>query len=261
MGRYDLIPADLKAQMAWVNVRNGSKVPMQTTCFRGASSVLPDTWGSFDTAVENVEQGIYDGIGYVFHDDGYIGIDIDTAKDADGFLNEMTIDIICRCKSYTELSRSHRGVHIILKGDLPFKGRNNRDGIEIYRTSRYFICTGERLYFADIVENQEAIDYIVDKYFADAPRESAASTPPRIYSPSYSRPVEGKVRLRPDYTPITNGCRNISLTSLAGQLHTQGYNRDAIREELLYCNSVACTPPLPQSEINLIVRSVCKYAR
>lgn len=62
---YEKIPTELKQKTQWVNVWNGSKVPMQTGQKKAASSVLPDTWGTFDCAVLNVANGIYDGIGYV----------------------------------------------------------------------------------------------------------------------------------------------------------------------------------------------------
>lgn len=82
-----------------------------------------------------------------------------------------------------------------------------------------------------------------------------------IYSPIYRRPENGKLRLKPEYPPITPGSRNLSLTSLAGQLHNQGYTKAEIYKELLYANSQACKPPLPQSEIELIVNSITRYKR
>ena len=115
---------------------------------------------TFDCAVLNVANGIYDGIGYVFNDDGLIGIDIDDGF-ADGLLHQLASDIISHCQSYTEKSRSGRGVHILLKGNLPFKGRNNRNGVEIYRSSRYFIMTGNVLLYSEIIENQEAVDDVI----------------------------------------------------------------------------------------------------
>lgn len=120
---------------------------MQTGQKKAASSVLPDTWGTFDCAVLNVANGIYDGIGYVFNDDGLIGIDIDDGF-SEGLLNPLAADIIGHCGSYTEKSRSGRGVHILLKGSLPFKGRNNRAGVEIYRSGRYFIMTGKVIIYS-----------------------------------------------------------------------------------------------------------------
>ena len=260
---YENIPAELREEKAWVNVWDGSKVPMQATVRKAASSSDPNTWSTFEDAVSAVEQGVYDGIGYVFCDDGIVGIDIDDGYDEDGLLNPLAADIIGHCHSYTEKSRSGRGVHILVRGELPFKGKNNRAAVEIYKSNRYFIMTGEVLIFSEIVENQLAIDYVIEKYFPDTPKESSSGTVAhqRIYSPIYRRPENGKLHLKPEYPPITPGSRNLSLTSLAGQLHNQGYTKAEIYKELLYANSQACKPPLPQSEVELIVNSVTRYRR
>ena len=258
---YENLPLELKREKAWVNVWSQSKIPMQTTIRKGASSVQPETWGTFEQAVSNVEDGIYDGIGFVFHDTGIVGIDIDVGFGEDGFVSELAADIINRCGSYTERSRSGRGFHILLRGDLPFKGKNNREGLEIYRSSRYFIMTGRKIMFSEITENQEAIDYIVANYFPDIPSESDDMNTQRIYTPIYPRPQGGKIYVQPTYPPIQQGGRNLSLTSLAGQMHNQGYTKAAIFKELLYANSVACKPPLDRSEVELIVNSVTRYRR
>ena len=122
--------------------------------------------------------------------------------------------------------------------------------------------TGNVLIFPEIIENQAGIDYVVEKYFPDAPKESSGSSASqRIYSPIYHKPENGKLTLKPEYPPITSGSRNLSLTSLAGQLHNQGYAKAEIYKELLYANSQACKPPLPQSEVELIVNSVTRYRR
>lgn len=260
--KYENLPSELKEEKAWVNVWDNSKIPMQSTIRKGASSVMPDTWSDYAAAEQAVMNGTYDGLGYVFHNTGLVGIDIDAGFDDDGFLSPLAIDIISHCHSYTEKSRSGRGVHILLRGDLPFKGRNNREGVEIYKSSRYFIMTGNVLIYPEIIDNQEAIDYVVSKYFPDAPKESNGSNiPQRIYSPVYAKPENGKVRLKPEYPEIAPGSRNLSLTSLAGQMHNQGYGKAEIFKELLYANSVACKPPLDRSEVELIVNSVTKYRR
>lgn len=258
---YLNIPAELREEKAWVNVWDGSKVPMQATVRKAASSSNPDTWSNYIDAEHNVQHGYYDGLGYVFHDTGVIGIDIDDGF-TDGLLNPLAADIIGHCHSYTEKSRSGRGVHILVRGELPFKGKNNRAAVEIYKSNRYFIMTGKVLIFSEIVENQSAIDYVIEKYFPDVVKDNNVPTnAARIYSPIYRRPENGKLRLKPEYPPITPGSRNLSLTSLAGQLHNQGYTKAEIYKELLYANSQACKPPLPQSEVELIVNSVTRYKR
>lgn len=260
--RYDNLPPDITTLPQWVCVWNNSKIPMRAFERKGASSVNKETWSDFETAVKAVNDGTYDHIGFVFNNNGIVGIDIDCGFDDDGFLSEVSVDIIRACRSYTEKSRSGRGVHILLKGDLPFKGKNNGNGVEIYKSSRYFIVTGEKLIYGTMIENQEAIDYVVNKYFSDVTKESKGfDNSQRIYSPLFEKPENGKILLKPKYPPIPRGMRNLSLTSLAGQFHNQGYSKKEIYHELLHVNQIACTPPLPVSEIQTITNSVTKYRR
>ena len=259
---YELIPEELKMDKAWVNVWNTSKIPMQSGCRKAASSDLPNTWSTYQESINSVQNATYDGIGYVFHDTGLIGIDVDLGFDEDGFLTELASDIIQQCQSYTEKSRSGRGVHIILRGSIPFRGRNNRAGVEIYKTSRYFIMTGNVLIFDKIVENQPAIDYILSEYFREeAPSHGNIIKQYRVYNPVWQRPSPSRIPLRPTYPAIGEGSRNLSLASLAGLLHNTGYSPRDIYKELLRCNHEACEPPLSTGEVQTIVRSITKYRR
>lgn len=258
------IPKELQSLTQWVCANSNSKVPMIAHAYSPASSTNPNTWTTFQEAVKSVEYGNYDYIGFVFNDNGIIGIDIDTGYDEDGFVTEVASDIIGKCKSYTEKSKSGRGFHILVKGTLPFKGKNNLKGVEIYKQSRYFIMTGDIVLHDAIIENQEAIDYIVDKYFPEVRPEKDNSDKPydsRIYIPLWEKSQDNKIKLRPVYPRIPDGCRNICLTSLAGMLHNQGYTARQIYDELIYCNKVACEPMLPNYELTTIVKSVTKYKR
>lgn len=257
------IPLEIQNLPQWVCSTDNGKIPMIATLYRNASSTNPNTWSTFQEAVMSVECGNYSNVGFVFNDNGIIGIDIDVGFDDDGFLTDIATDIIGKCKSYTEKSRSGRGFHILLKGNLPFKGKNNLNGVEIYKQSRYFIMTGDVLLYKDIVENQEAIDYIVNKYFPDTPKECSEKVccVDKIYTPIWECPLNDKIPIRPKFPRIQDGCRNISLTSLAGMLHNQGYTTQQIYDELVYCNKVACKPMLLCGEIQNIVKSVTKYKR
>ena len=256
------IPKELQSLTQWVCADACTKCPKSTRTYGYASSTDPSTWGTFEAACMAVEKNVFDYIGFVFNDNGIVGIDIDDGYDREGFLSPLASDIIGVCKSYTERSRSGRGVHILLKGNLPFKGKNNRNGVEIYKTARYFIMTGDVMLYDKIIDNQDAIDYIVDKYFPEMRDSEGKTFNPRIYSPIWDKPIEdGKVKLRPIYQKITPGSRNICLTSLAGMLHSQGYDKQAIYDELTYCNAVACEPMLHDSEVMSIVTSVIRYKR
>lgn len=263
MTHYENVPEDLKILPQWVCTRGDSKVPMCAYENKAASSVSPETWSPFAVALESVEKGFYDYCGFVFADNGIVGIDIDDGFDEDGFLSSLAADIIGQCKSYTEKSKSGRGFHILLRGDLTFKGKNNLAGVEIYKSSRYFIITGDTLLYSNIIENQDAIDYVVEKYFPEVQREKEdAGCGGRIYTPIWQDPiVDGRVKLRPVYPRIPSGSRNICLTSLAGMLHNQGYSKRQIYDELVYANTVACDPPLDRRELQTICNSVTRYKR
>jgi hypothetical protein len=258
---YSRIPEELKQAKQWVCAWDTSKVPMKSFERKAASSTAPDTWGTFEQAQAAVENGTYNHIGFVFADTGLVGIDIDTGFE-DGLMTPLCADIMKACHSYTEKSRSGRGVHILLRGNLPFTGRNNLGGVEIYKARRFFIMTGKVLIFPEIIENQEAIDHIVQKYFPEIERAGGKQDMvQRIYAPTFRKPEGTKVFIRPEYPPIISGGRNLSLTSLAGAMHNTGYSKPQIYSELCYVNQQACKPPLHDRELQTITDSVTRYRR
>ena len=260
---FEKIPEEIKKLNQWVCIKANSKIPLNPYTGFTASSTNSATWSDFDTAVKCIEQGHVSNIGFVFNGCNLVGIDIDTGFDSDGLLSEIGADIIGKCHSYTEKSRSGRGFHILVKGSLPFKGRNNLQGVEIYKDARYFITTGNVFIYDEIIANQEAIDYIVDKYFSGYREETTKKRSDfKLYTPSWEGAYnDGRIRLRPTYPEIKCGGRNMSLTSLAGAMHTIGYSKLQIYKELLYVNTNACVPPLRDSEIKSICNSIARYKR
>ena len=272
--RYDNIPEELRRLNQWVCANDHSKVPMQANRPYAASSTNPATWASFEDALWAVEHGYYDHLGFVFNDNGIVGIDLDDAITLEeiSFLGKGSIpitvtsdlasELLNLCGSYAEISKSGTGVHIFVKGDIPFKGKNNLAGVEIYKTGRFFIMTGETLKFPNIVENQAALDTIVAKYFPETRERKTTSVAPRIYNPEWECPKGSKrVKVKPHYPTIPDGCRNICLTSLAGMMHSIGYTKGQIYRELQYANSTACKPPLCDAELRAICNSVTRYRR
>ena len=272
---YDNIPEELKRLNQWVCANDCSKVPMQANRPYPASSTNPATWASFEDALWAVEQGYYDYLGFVFNDNGIVGIDLDDAVDTfdltsltEGITrirsaSDLASDILRLCETYAEVSKSGTGLHIFLKGDIPFKGKNNLNGVEMYKTARFFIMTGDMYTNCRYVEeNQEALDTIVAKYFPETRERKTASVTPRIYNPEWDSPKGSKrVKIRPNYPVIPDGCRNICLTSLAGMMHSIGYTKGQIYRELQYANNTACRPPLLDGELRTICNSVTRYQR
>ncbi len=261
--RYHNIPEDLKRLPQWVCANADSKVPMQANRPYAASSTNPDTWASFEDALWAVEHGYYDYIGFVFNDNGIVGIDIDDGYTPTGDLSKLARDILEKCYSYTERSKSGRGFHIFVKGDVPFKGKNNLAGVEVYKTARFFIMTGDVVWNRfHILDEPSALDYIVSKYFPTTRERKESAITPRIYNPEWECPKGRKrVRVRPHYPVIPDGCRNICLTSLAGMMHSIGYSKGQIYRELQFANNTACKPPLDDGELRSICNSVTRYRR
>ena len=253
-----MLPNEILYHKNWVGVKSDSKIPLQLPSMKYASSTNPETWCDYNTAYNCYAKKMCKFLGYVFDDNGIVGIDIDKGFDEDGMLSDLAVDIISHCQSYTEISKSGRGVHILVKGTIPFLGANNQNGVEIYRSGRYFILTGKQIVFNEIIENQEALNYIVSRYFPTTPRKANLNVGVRdvIYKPI--KKFE-KGHIITTYPPINEGSRHICLLSLAGQYRNAGAREDEIYSTLDYVNQTACFPPVDEKELKSIVRSIMKY--
>lgn len=259
---FEKIPRELRQLDQWVGALKSTKIPVRIDNAKCASTANKETWGKCEDGIKQIFNRKLDYLGFVFtKDDPYIGIDLDKGIEK-GLLSPIALEIISKCKSYTETSRSGRGFHIFLKGKLPISGRNNeKEGIEIYDSGRYFITTGKQVFFENIIENQEAIDYIVKKYFPDVVKAQVSDEyRPSLYPISWEKPAKGFLRLKPVFDrEIPKGCRNQSIASVAGQLFKAGYTKDMVEVELHRCNEEKCVPMLPEREIQTILRSTGRY--
>lgn len=144
------IPEELRAQKRWVcwklEERDGkpTKIPINPKTGGNAQSSNPETWSVFQVAINGVKRYELQGIGFMLGE-GYVGVDIDHCRNPEtGELTEQVWDIIHTLRSYTEISPSGTGIHVICKGKLPEGGRR-RGNIEMYECGRYFTVTGEVL--------------------------------------------------------------------------------------------------------------------
>lgn len=255
------IPLEMRELQRWVCAEEGSKRPLK--CFeRGAASVSdPGTWGTFEQAAEAVGTGARDYAGFVFADDGFVGIDIDGAFGEDGMPTDEAVEAITACRSYTEVSKSGRGIHIVCGGKLPFKGRNNHEGWEIYRDGRYFVLTGRTVCHGEVREAQEGIDLVLREHFADMPREGRGDRGPVIWEPRWEPRGDGRVAVEPAWPDATPGSRHLSMVSYLGRLRGQGCPEDQMLSLALRQNERHVSPPMPEREVAQIVRSVTRYRR
>lgn len=143
------IPAELTRWPHWVCWRwkqarkEWTKVPINPATGQLASHADPDTWGTFEDAVNAADT--HHGIGYVFAaDDPFAGVDLDDCVTADGVIADWAAQIIGAADTYAEISPSGSGVKLIVKAELPGPGRKEPE-IEMYDRLRFFTITGKKL--------------------------------------------------------------------------------------------------------------------
>jgi hypothetical protein len=129
-----------------------SKVPYSAHTLSRASSTAPRTWAPFNVAVQSYmgHKTRFDGIGFVFTtEDDFVGIDFDHCITVNEESGELELTEFAKAwmdsfESYTEITPSGSGLHIIIKGKLPQNIRHkvSQLGIEAYEHGRYFTMTG-----------------------------------------------------------------------------------------------------------------------
>ena len=125
-----------------------TKIPVEPTSGEFASTTDPDTWSDFETARDRVTSTTTDaiGVGFVFTDDDpIVGVDLDDCRIPEtGKTREWATDIVNRLDSFTEVSPSGTGYHVLVEGTLP-EGRNRKGDVECYETARFFTVTGDHV--------------------------------------------------------------------------------------------------------------------
>ena len=175
--RTDTIPDGLKQRPQWVCWRTEhrdskpTKVPVNPMDDDYASVTDPETWATYAAAhtYHRIHDDV-DGLGYVFAEDGpYTGVDLDDCRDPESeTVEEWALSVILRLDSFTELSPSGTGYHVIVRGGVP-DGGNRRGPLEMYDRNRYFTVTGDHVHGTPttIQKQQAALDAVHEEYIAD----------------------------------------------------------------------------------------------
>jgi putative DNA primase/helicase len=182
--RTSVIPAELRQRRQWVVWRSEQRDGKSTKVLyqprgdaqRPAKSTDPETWGSYQDATAAADSA--DGIGFVFTSgDPYAGVDFDHCRDPEtGELEPRAALRIMQLDSYTEVSPSGAGIHVLLRGAKPGP-RCRTGGIEMYDQARYFSVTGQHLpgQPATINDRQDQISALYAEVFPTANGELASS--------------------------------------------------------------------------------------
>lgn len=155
------IPVELKETKNWLlwryEERPGGQVTKVPYSPDGRMTGSQTAKWSFDEVCSVVNQ--FSGIGFAFtKENDFCGFDIDSEKDSHGKVISRVVDgdgniidpkieeLVKRIGSYTEISPSGEGIHVIFKGkprDGWKLGTNKRNG-ELYFSGRYFTITGRK---------------------------------------------------------------------------------------------------------------------
>ncbi len=137
---------DLCQWVCWrAEERNGklTKVPYSPTTGSRARSDDPATWATLARAREAAREDAYGGVGFVFADsDPFCGVDLDSCvRPETGEVEPWAMSMVEKLGSYTEISPSGTGLHVIVRAELP-PGGNRKDRVELYDRGRFFTMSG-----------------------------------------------------------------------------------------------------------------------
>ena len=242
--RLETVPAELLELSQWV-ARRG-KVPLDPKSGSNAKVSNPDdpkkardTWGPIEEALNRARNDGLDGVGFVFsEDDPYCGVDLDGCRNPDtGEIEEWAQEIIDSLASYTEVSPSGTGVHIILRGVLPRFGKSGP--IEMYDSKRYFTVTGKHLEGTPraLRSAQQALMELHRKTFGDpsTSEDSAPALEDENHIPKAIRKLEDDQLLR----RILRSQHNLPFARLYYRGDTSMHEGDDSAADLALCGVLA----------------------
>ena len=167
------VPDELRRIDRWVTYRTRpkasgklDKIPMRPDGSAEARTNDPSTWGTFDAACAAAEgSAALAGVGFVFHGDGIVGIDLDDCVGADGYMEPWALELMDILDSYTEWSPSRKGIHVYVRAILPQCARK-RGKVEVYSSGRFFTVTGDAVDGTrlEIRDAQAAVELMCERH-------------------------------------------------------------------------------------------------
>lgn len=174
--KYANVPNELKILKRWVcfkieGIEDGKTTKRPYNPLSGKLAKVNDdlTWSTFDIALNGCVKYKCDGIGFILGC-GIFGVDLDNHADennvkpmSDEEFKEFTDMFVNALDSYSELSPSGNGVHIICQGKLP-EGANRRGCVEMYDDNRFFTFTGNAIRNIPVNNREKEIIPLWEKY-------------------------------------------------------------------------------------------------
>lgn len=166
-------------ETAWIDVENASNDKVLPKYPSNISKQIISKQKLLDI---DVQKSVGYGIGFILTErDPYCFIDLDHCINANtGEIEPKSKQIIEKLSSYTEISQSGLGIHIIVKAELPEGSGNRKGNFEIYTQGRYCAMTGNLLngYPRTIEERQEQVNQICNEIFGKPETKEPSITQP-----------------------------------------------------------------------------------
>jgi len=228
------IPKELKAVKQWI-VWKENKKPHSAITMKSTGWQKEENWTTFADAKRVMKECNFLGIGFVFKFP-FVGIDLDNCIEEDGMMNELAGKITNSIDTFTEYSKSGKGLHLYCKVTEPIEALKT-DIIEIYGEGRFFVVTGKELDSEqlEITDQTTAIKELILKYRPVVSRATGIATP----------------------TQFIEGERNNRMAGEIGRMFNY-WNKDTVFNMAHTLNQSICFPPLEDKELNAIIDSMGK---
>lgn len=235
-------PQELKNLERWI-VRTAEKLPYSAFAededLGTIDATDPEYWANYNTAmIALAESTKFSGAGFVFnYADGYTGIDFDKCVNPETReIDPVIMEIIRKVDSYTEISPSHTGIHMIVKGWVfPWDGKpegkqGTKIGLaEMYSGRRYFTVTGDHVAGTPLEINSRDLDWLYKRLVTD--REFFKSKVGTWATTSQGSSSEGCIVTTKNPTIITSKYNTLMNGTILRSKDTTGSEDFAIEDD------------------------------
>jgi hypothetical protein len=119
------------------------KFPHNPTTGAPVSCDDPATWSTYEDAISAVRAGRYPGLGIVLSKDlGLAVLDLENCIDENQIVAEWAQREVEALDSYTEISASGKGLHVLVYGEVPAGQNKQKINAELFDTGKMFCLTG-----------------------------------------------------------------------------------------------------------------------
>lgn len=149
-----------KRWLCWQVTKDGDsyiKIPVNPVTGRPAESNDSSTWCDYETARAAVERGAYESIGFALGKEvGLVVVDLDKVRSGPdqpypAWVRAEVEDL----DSYTEVSVSGRGLHILAWGAIPRNLNRQKHNIELWDSGKMFALSGSIYEGRDTIQTRD----------------------------------------------------------------------------------------------------------